>query len=239
MNGGPPMKRKIAGIELILVLTFGVFLVVSLINRRVVEVDWREVVETDYGVDVIEMYTYQQFELNHYGEWDELGFTVEVYERFHEAPLKVHPEARVNVLYVLTSEGEKLIYSYPYRYQKQDPKDFVYISDYTFAKTKGMIIYELSTDVEFSGLIGQISDNQFTFVPAGLTELLVYAELAPLINEKMQDVIFYMTYSDHYLFFTYRDQLCVVRITLDHEMIFMYPSFGTVGDFASYIEGLS
>ena len=38
MNGGPPMKRKIAGIELILVLTFGVFLVVSMLNRRVIEV---------------------------------------------------------------------------------------------------------------------------------------------------------------------------------------------------------
>ena len=233
------MKRKIAGIELILVLTFGVFLVVSMLNRRVIEVDWREVVETDYGVDVIEVYTYQQFELNHYGEWDELGFTVEVYERFHEAPLKAHPEAQVNALYVLTSEGEKLIYSYPYRYQKQDPKDVVYISDYTFAKTKGMMINELSTDDEFSGLIDQISDNQFTFVPAGRTELLVYAELAPLINERMQDVIFYMTFGDDYLFFTYKDQLFVVRRTLDNELIFLYPTFGTAGGYASYIEGLS
>jgi hypothetical protein len=239
MNGGPPMKRKIAGIELILVLTFGVFLVVSMLNRRVVEVDWREVVESDYGVDVIEVYTYQQFELNHYGEWDELGFTVEVYERFHEAPLKAHPEAQVNALYVLTSEGEKLIYSYPYRYQKQDPKDFVYISDYAFAKTKGMMINELSTDDEFSGLIDQIADNQFTFVPAGLTELLVYAELAPLINERMQDVIFYMTFGDDYLFFTYKDQLFVVRRTLDNELIFLYPTFGTAGGYASYIEELS
>jgi hypothetical protein len=239
MNGGPPMKRKIAGIELFLVLTFAVFLVMSLINRRVVEVDWREVVESDYGVDVIYIYAEQVFELNHYGEWDELGFTVEIYERFHEAPLRAHPDAQVIVFYVLTSEGEKLIYSYPYRYQKQDPKDVVYISDYTFAKTKSMIIFELSTDDEFSGLIDQIANNQFTFVPAGLTELLVYEELAPLINERMQDVIFYMTYGDDYLFFTYQDQLFVVRRTLDHEMIFMYPSFGTVEDFASYIEGLS
>jgi hypothetical protein len=239
MNGGPPMKRKIAGIELILVLTFGVFLVVSMLNRRVVEVDWREVVETEYGVDVFSIYAEQQFELNHYGEWDELGFTVEIYERFHEAPLRTHPEAQVNVFYVLTSEGEKLIYSYPYRYQKQDPKDVVYISDYTFAKTKGMMINELSTDDEFSGLIDQISDNQFTFVPAGRTELLVYAELAPLINERMQDVIFYMTFGDDYLFFTYKDQLFVVRRTLDNELIFLYPSFGTAGGYASYIEELS
>lgn len=239
MNGGPPMKRKIAGIELFLVLTFGVFLVVSMLNRRVVEVDWREVVESDYGVDVFNIYAEQQFELNHYGEWDELGFTVEIYERFHEAPLRAHPEAQVNVFYVLTSEGEKLIYSYPYRYQKQDPKDVVYISDYTFAKTKGMMINELSTDDEFSGLIDQISDNQFTFVPAGRTELLVYAELAPLINERMQDVIFYMTFGDDYLFFTYQDQLFVVRRTLDNELIFLYPSFGTAGGYASYIEELS
>jgi hypothetical protein len=239
MNGGPPMKRKIAGIELILVLTFGVFLVVSMLNRRIVEVDWREVVETDYGVDVFSIYAEQQFELNHYGEWDELGFTVEVYERFHEAPLKAHPDAQVNVFYVLTSEGEKLIYSYPYRYQKQDPKDVVYISDYTFAKTKGMMINELSTDDEFSSLIDQISDNQFTFVPAGRTELLVYAELAPLINERMQDVIFYMTFGDDYLFFTYKDQLFVVRRTLDNELLFLYPTFGTAGGYASYIEELS
>jgi hypothetical protein len=216
MNGGTPMKRKIAGIELILVLTFGVFLVVSMLNRRVIEVDWREVVESDYGVDVIEVYAEAQFDLNHYGEWDE-----------------------VNVFYVLTSEGEKLIYSYPYRYQKQDPKDVVYISDYSFAKTKGMMINELSADDEFSGLIDQIADNQFTFVPAGLSELLVYAELAPLINERMQDVIFYMTFGDDYLFFTYKDQLFVVRRTLDNELIFLYPTFGTAGGYASYIEGLS
>jgi hypothetical protein len=239
MNGGTPMKRKIAGIELILVLTFGVFLVVSMLNRRVIEVDWREVVESDYGVDVIEVYAEAQFDLNHYGEWDELGFTVEIYERFHEAPLKAHPDAQVNALYVLTSEGEKLIYSYPYRYQKQDPKDVVYISDYSFAKTKGMMINELSADDEFSGLIDQIADNQFTFVPAGLSELLVYAELAPLINERMQDVIFYMTFGDDYLFFTYKDQLFVVRRTLDNELIFLYPTFGTAGGYASYIEGLS
>jgi hypothetical protein len=55
----------------------------------------------------------------------------------------------------------------------------------------------------------------------------------------MQDVIFYMTFGDDYLFFTYKDQLFVVRRTLDNELIFLYPTFGTAGGYASYIEGLS
>ncbi len=223
MNGGPPMKRKIAGVELILVLTFGVFLVVSMINRRVVEVDWREVVETDYGVDVIEVYAEAQFDLNHYGEWDELGFTVEIYERFHEAPLKAHPDAQVNVFHVFTNHGEKLIYSYPYRYQKQDPKEVVYISSYEIATTRIYVISALASRNDLSDLKDQVLNHEVMLVPAYRTELLTVDALEPIINEHMQDVIFYTSYDGDYIFFTYQDQFFVVRNTHDGEIFLEYP----------------
>lgn len=230
------MKRKLALIQLVLVLIFGVLIYISIENRKTMMIDWVEVTEEAYGLEVIEVYTETQFELNHYGEWDELGFDRLVFERFYEAPRETYPTALVNVSYVLTNLGERLIYSFPYIYQKQDPKDFVHIVDDVIPMTKNQIKASLGGHEDLIGVQIMIEQNEFHMVSPMGSFLNVYAELASIIGEKMQNVLFFESYDASVSFFIYNNQLYVVRWLGGTDLFELYPTYTNLAGFVQELE---
>ena len=219
------MKRKLAVIQLVLIIVFGVLIFISIQNRKTVFNDWKKVTEEDYGLEVIEVYTESSFEINHYGEWDQLGFDVTVFERFHEAPLDVYPNVLVNVSYVLTNQGERLIYSYPYIYQRQDPSDFVHIVSDVIPKTKDQMKSLTSGNEDLLGFQYMLDNNEFVMVPPNLSFLNSFAGLASIIDDNMQDVMFFESFDGLMCFFINEDQLYIVRYLGGTDLFELYPRY--------------
>lgn len=230
------MKRKLALFQLIVLSLFGVLIFVAVLNRRIIKIDWKDVTEEVYGLKVLEVFSEEQFELRFYGEWDELGFDRTVFETFYEAPLDAHPDAMVNVAYVLTDQGEKLIYSYPYIYKRQKEKDFVHIVSDVIITTKDQMRSHLTGNDMLTNLLLMIETNQFVILPAFRTSLNSEQRLHEIINQKMQDVLFFQTYDDNYIFFDYDNVFYVIQKINQDEMVCLYPVSKNLDDFIDLLE---
>ena len=227
------MKKSYTFILFVILILFSVFMFVSLYNRSTVAIDLNKAIKDAYDVEIIEVYTENLFELKEYREWEDIGFDVSAFEKDYPDE---EDQVSIQVLYVSTDQGEKLVYSYPVGYKQRSQPLFIDLVETNIGMSQDEMM-DLIKDVDdLSSLRDSITTKQYFMLPAFRTALNAFEGFGDILDEKMQDVIFFQTYDDVYVFFVYKNVFYVTHIVNRDDLICVYPYQLNLVDFINVLD---
>jgi hypothetical protein len=206
---------------------------VSLYNRSTVAIDLNKAIKDAYDVEIIEVYTENLFELKEYREWEDIGFDVSAFEKDYPDE---EDQVSIQVLYVLTDQGEKLVYSYPVGYKQRSQPLFIDLVETNIGMSQDEMMDLIKDMDDLSSLRNSIITNQYFMLPAFRTGLNAFEGLGDILGEKMQDVIFFQTYDDTYIFFVYKNVFYITHIMSQDDLVCVYPNQLNLIDFINVLD---
>ena len=227
------MSRKtfiIGMIIFVVLLYFGGKLYTSWRNE-VLSFEWEDVLAETYELEVIEIYGSFEVPLKDSLDLNLPGYTFGMFWKFLFAPIKEKPEQGVIVNYVLTNDGEKMIFSYPYIYRKQKPEDHVFFVDPPQIQRLDNLVFESDVWEEYSSIKEDIEERKFTMTHSYDTKMNIYFEGFESYMEKhMFNVLFFELTQQEVVFFFYHEDMYVVMRQNDNFM-FVIPEVMTFDQF--------
>ena len=200
-------------------------------QNEILYYEWEDVLEETYELEVIE--EYGSFEVPYEDSMDLNlpGYTFGMFWRFLFTPFKERPEQGVLVNYILTNDGEKIVYSYPYIYRKQKPKDHVFVIDPPHVLSLENIVFESEEWNAYASIKEDIEARKFTMTHSYDTKMSIYFEGFDSFMEKhMFDVLFFELTEQEVVFFFYHEDMYVV-IRQDDHYVFVIPEVMTFDQF--------
>lgn len=232
------MKRKVAITQLILLILFAGLSIFGYFRNQVRSILWEGILNEDYDLEVIEIYGSFDIPLDQALRYELPGFDATMLFRFAEAPRDYEPAQGVMVNYVLTNDGEKLIYSYPYLYRKQKPKDFVYVVDDPQDLTIDEILEVLSEKPEYQEVANEILSRNFGMVHSYETSLHHASSLfRDFMKDHLQGILFFELVNEDGVFFSFNDEVYVM-IKQNNDYIFILPEVLTFDQFMQRVIGI-
>ena len=233
------MKRKVALIQIVMILGFVGLVILSYFRNQVRHVDWKDVLKKDYDLEVIELIGSFDVDIEQSLTLNLPGFNASgmIFDLM-DAPTKHRPDQGIMVNYVLTNDGEKLIYSYPYILWKQKPKDFVHVVDQPQDLTIGDFLEELSEWPEYQDISDEIASHNFFMTHSYDTSMHGVSHLFhEFMEEYLQGVLFFELTNEDAIFFSYNNEAYVL-VRMNDSYVFILPEVMTFDQFMQRVMGI-
>lgn len=230
------MKKKVMMINSIILIVFLIILGMSYLSIQVIHIDYKDVLKEDYDLEIIETYGSFDVDFDHFLSLELPGVDVNMAVKFNKAPMDKRPDQGIMVNYHLTTDGEKIVYRYPYLMRFQKPIDFVFVIDQPQDKSISDVLDILRGYSEYDLIREDIENLKFDLMTGMGTKINLYeGDFLEVFEAYMTGVLFFELRDQDVIFFSYDDQLYLV-VKQNDEYVFVLPNLMTFEEFFDYLD---
>lgn len=230
------MKKKVMMINSIILIVFLIILGMSYLSIQVIHIDYKDVLKEDYDLEIIETYGSFDVDFDHFLSLELPGVDFNMAVKFNKAPMDKRPDQGIMVNYHLTTDGEKIVYSYPYLMRFQKPKDFVFVIDQPQDKSISDVLDILRGYSEYDLIREDIENLKFDLMTGMGTKINLYeGDFLEVFEAYMTGVLFFELRDQDVIFFSHDDQLYLV-VKQNDEYVFVLPNLMTFEEFFDYLD---
>ncbi len=230
------MKKKVMMINSIILIVFLIILGMSYLSIQVIHIDYKDVLKEDYDLEIIETYGSFDVDFDHFLSLELPGVDFNMAVKFNKAPRDKRPDQGIMVNYHLTTDGEKIVYSYPYLMRFQKPIDFVFVIDQPQDKSISDVLDILRGYSEYDLIREDIENLKFDLMTGMGTKINLYeGDFLEVFEAYMTGVLFFELRDQDVIFFSHDDQLYLV-VKQNDEYVFVLPNLMTFEEFFDYLD---
>lgn len=236
---GLKMKKKVMIIYSVILIVSLIVLGISYRLLQVVHFDYKDVLEEEYDLEIIK--TYGSFDVNfdHFLSLELPGVDFNMAIKFKNAPMDKRPDQGIMVNYHLTTNGEKIVYSYPYLMRFQKPKEFVFVIDEPQDQSVSDILDILEGYSEYVSIFEDIENLKFDIHTGMSTKINLYEwDFQEFFKSYLSGVLFFELSDQDVIFFSHDGELYLL-VKQNDAYMFVLPDRMTFDQFRNNLESIS